>query len=518
MRSPTLALVLVLAATTADSAQLPPAEECTSGTITFRGRPGGKLYLGWSGLTYDLPLPRGSELRADLTCPGNGADCRLSGTQLGGTLTGPPIPFTAAGLPMCVVSRLRAPISGTFDCELGCSNATVDIGTAVYLKGENPPCPACLGDPTPRDGVKGGTCSAGPAVGAPCDLEGTPNLGSTSRDCLPTGPSVGEPSVFLNLTTATATLAGNFDCTAAGYPAGACHCPNQERPNACLDGICPTSGVCESGPLEETCSGEPDRSCSSGSGTAECEDVAPGAGFCTEQPRQCRPNPMISLGSCLFSGVFGWSAGFCAPPTRSAAIDSTVGLPGPATLFAGFEVERTVTRTCEPRPRGGCRRIAPRHRTTLAVRNHADADRDELAWRWVGGEETPIEAFGDPRTTDAYALCLYAGSEGPELIASAAIDAGEGWRTRPAGGFVYRNHRANEDGITRVELVPGARGNARIVVRGDGADLSLPPLPLAAPVTVQLTAENGACWEATYADDDVLRNDDERFRAVLQPR
>jgi hypothetical protein len=518
MRFPTIAFILVLGAATAASGQLPPADECASGTATFRIRPGGELYVGWTGLAYDLPLPRGGELHADLTCPANGNSCTVSGTQPADTLTGPPIPFTAAGLSMCVVTRLRAPISGTFNCEFGCNDVAVDLGTAVYLQQAAPPCPACLGDPTPRDGVKGGTCNGGTSAGSPCDLEGAPTLGSTSRDCLPSGSSVGEPDVQLALTTATATLAGSFDCLAAGYPAGACHCPNQQRPNACLDGVCPTSGVCESGPLAETCSGKPERACSFGSGTAECEDVEPGAGFCTVEPRQCRPNPTISLGSCLPESS-GWTAGFCVPPTRSAAINSTVGLPGPATLFLPYEIERTAVPTCAARPRTGCRRIAPGHRTTLSLRNHLRGDGDELAWRWLGGEATALEDLGDPRTTDDYALCTYIGSEMPALIASTQIERGDRWRARAGGGFVHRNPAGAPDGITRVELVPGATGAARIVVHGRGPRLPLPLLPMPpAPVTVQLTTDGGACWEATYEPEHFGRNDRERFRAVLRAR
>lgn len=518
MRTPTAFVLLLVCSAPAAFAGVPSPAQCASGTVTFRVKPGGELFLGSTGLAYDLPIPRGGELHADLTCPANGNRCTLNGTQPVDTLTGPPMPITTAGLSMCVVTSFRAPASGTLNCAFGCSEIDLALGTRVYLKGENPPCPACAGDPTPRDGVKGGTCTAGPSIGLPCDLEGAPNLGSTSRDCLPTGPSVGEPDVALTLTTDTATLAGDYDCTVPGYPEGACHCPNQERPNSCLDGICPTSGVCESGPLAETCSGKPERACSLGSGTTECEDVEPGAGFCTVEPRQCRPNPMISLGSCLPESS-GWSAGFCVPPTRSAAINSTVGLPGPATLFLPFETERTSIATCDAQPRVDCRQLAPQHRTTLLMRRDIGGKNDELAWRWLGGEETSPEAFGDPRTTDDYALCVYIGSETSALISSTQIERGEGWRTRPGGGFVLRNPAATPDGVTRVELVPGATGKARIVVRGRGPRLPLPILPMPpAPVTVQLTADNGECWQATYATADFGRNDRERFRAEHRPR
>jgi hypothetical protein len=143
--------------------------------------------------------------------------------------------------------------------------------------------------------------------------------------------------------------------------------------------------------------------------------------------------------------------------------------------------------------------------TNLPAQNEANDARDELAWRWLGGEATSPADLGDPRTTDRYALCIYAGAVEPALVGSAIADAGGScdsrpcWRAKTDGGFVYRTQTPNAAGITRVDLVPGESGGARVVVKGHGANLSLPDLPVVAPVLVQLSTSSGACWKRRTA-------------------
>jgi len=64
------------------------------------------------------------------------------------------------------------------------------------------------------------------------------------------------------------------------------------------------------------------------------------------------------------------------------------------------------------------------------------------------------------------------------------------------------------DGLARVMLTPGAAGKAKTVVKGRGANLDMPsPLDVTVPVRVQLQAENGQCWEATYTSAQQDRED-----------
>jgi hypothetical protein len=54
-------------------------------------------------------------------------------------------------------------------------------------------------------------------------------------------------------------------------------------------------------------------------------------------------------------------------------------------------------------------------------------------------------------------------------------------------------------------------GKARIIVKGRGAQLREPPLPIDQPVTVQLKSSDGVCWEAIYSAP-ALRNQTGRFK------
>jgi hypothetical protein len=89
------------------------------------------------------------------------------------------------------------------------------------------PCPTCENDPTPRDRLKGGTCSGGPRHGQACDTEGSHDFfGTLSLDCPPpAGANVGNLRIVLEpYTTGTTTLTGGPSCSAFGFGDQQCPC------------------------------------------------------------------------------------------------------------------------------------------------------------------------------------------------------------------------------------------------------------------------------------------------------
>ncbi len=176
---------------------------------------------------------------------------------------------------------------------------------------------------------------------------------------------------------------------------------------------------------------------------------------------------------------------------------------------------------CSPTPQTLCReQTAPRG--TFRFREAANPNQSTLAWLWTKGVETTREDLGDPLTDTDYALCVYDASANPQPIMSARAPAGGTCGTaaipcwREIGGpgppVEYYDSLATSDGLMRVRLKPGAEGKARVIVGGRGAALSLPELPLALPVTVQLQASTGECWTASY-EAFVRMNADGTFRA-----
>lgn len=323
--------------------------------VTVTSQEGSDLDTGWTGIAHNSVAIREASVTAALDCPGGGPDCTVDGSALVGTKFGSPLPLSAGGVSSCVVNEFREAITGTYDCETGCGSSDVRILSSVYLViDQNKPCPPCVGDPTPNDGDKGGTCDGGATPGAACDVGGIsdlfqnaggapPDAGRTSNDCIPSGSPVGRLNIDLNpLTTDTVSQTASVNCLSAAFPPGSCFCPGQVQPNACIpDGVCPASGVCEQNPPDGVCSGQTFRSCIlANPPQQDCEDIAPGAGNCQPQNRPCFDSTISRTGVC------GTEEGtlvsiFCIPATNAPAINTVAGLPGPGAVALPSSQVRT---------------------------------------------------------------------------------------------------------------------------------------------------------------------------------
>jgi len=107
------------------------------------------------------------------------------------------------------------------------------------------------------------------------------------------------------------------------------------------------------------------------------------------------------------------------------------------------------------------------------------------------------------------------GVPGVKLLVAvpAGGDCGERpcWR-RAKGGFRYVDSSAAQDGIRNIQLKAGVAGRAKAMVKGKGANLAMPPLGLATPVTARLVrVGTPRCWEATFGAP--TRNDAVMFKA-----
>ena len=133
-------------------------------------------------------------------------------------------------------------------------------------------------------------------------------------------------------------------------------------------------------------------------------------------------------------------------------------------------------------------------------------DGDKLIWRWAKGKATLKAEFGNPVTTDTYALCIY---DNGTLISSTTVAAGGTcgshgcWTDKPKG-FTYRNRTLTPAGIGSLQLKEGlVDGKASIKLQGKGANLD-PRMPnvgaLTGPIDVQLRkSSGGVCWGARYS-------------------
>ncbi len=164
------------------------------------------------------------------------------------------------------------------------------------------------------------------------------------------------------------------------------------------------------------------------------------------------------------------------------------------------------TPTCAATPVTGCHAAG---KSLLLIRTASG--KEKLVWRWLKGV-MPLDqsAFGDPTSSTGYALCVYTGTEMSELNVP---PGGSAWTTS-SSGFKYTDSSLAQDGVRKILLKAGEAGKGKVLVRGRGASLPLPPVPpggYVTPVTVQLTNGIGQCWEGVY--NQFIKNDGTQFKA-----
>jgi len=166
-------------------------------------------------------------------------------------------------------------------------------------------------------------------------------------------------------------------------------------------------------------------------------------------------------------------------------------------------------------PRAGCRAAG---QGTLAIKRASDDRKDKLQFSWLRGTATKAE-LSDPLGTARYTLCVYDQSE---AVLEATLLPAETCNGKPcwvedSEGYKYKDKFGVEEGVTRVQLQgSGTSAKAKILMKGKGANLLEPALPLTGPVLVQLVNEDsGLCFEATFDSAGVVRNDGEQFKAKV---
>jgi hypothetical protein len=178
---------------------------------------------------------------------------------------------------------------------------------------------------------------------------------------------------------------------------------------------------------------------------------------------------------------------------------------------------------CTLGPRADCRRPIVSGASRLLLRRPRTGGGDRLVWRWSRGTATSVAAFGDPRTTDDYTLCMF-GDGGRLFEGRAPAGAMCGahrpcWTAAGRRGFEYADGKlARNDGLANLTLNAGRTGKARIVLKGKGHGLStapagLPALPLDLPLTVQLQGA-GQCWGARFSLAGTRKNTAGSFKST----
>ncbi len=162
---------------------------------------------------------------------------------------------------------------------------------------------------------------------------------------------------------------------------------------------------------------------------------------------------------------------------------------------------------CAPAPHSGCKLAMPgRSKFTLKLKPNGQ---HALSWKYQRGDATDIGEFLDPHENPGsrHRLCVYDGQPTPQPVFAAELptaslcDSKPCWNVTGSSGYKYRDRDGTPDGITRAKLRSGAAKKSQVHMKGEGANLGVPALPLVFPVVVQLVADDGSasnCWQTQF--------------------
>ncbi len=246
---------------------------------------------------------------------------------------------------------------------------------------------------------------------------------------------------------------------------------------------------------------------------ADCDDGL----FCTGTDTCSGGECVVHTGDpCAIGNV---CASFCFNATKSCGI-APVGVfcEDDGSLCTMDRCDGAGTCVHAPFVEPNCVQPGPA-KASLVVKDNADDTKDSLTFKLSSDAVEVVGDFGDPVNSDDYQLCLFdAADPAPSRKLFPVVPHGGLCGTKPCWkptktGFKYANKAGTPQGVGSVVLKLSKTGNPSIVVKGKGAHLGAPAIPLTTPVTAQLKATNGRCWSATFPN--ATKNASGQFSAKL---
>ncbi|HYC01455.1 MAG TPA: lysyl oxidase family protein [Candidatus Limnocylindrales bacterium] len=177
------------------------------------------------------------------------------------------------------------------------------------------------------------------------------------------------------------------------------------------------------------------------------------------------------------------------------------------TCQGGFLLECDPCLTCDPD--AGCvvpgdiypcQDAAPA-KSVLVLKNGSVDEADSIIWKWKSQTPVALDEFGAPQASTELTLCVYDASG---LVLSATAQSGSDcadgacWDVRDTSA-AYTEEDGAVGGLTSIRIKEGTQG--KIVLKGRGEMLGVPPLFLPLPATVRLKRNDGTpCWQARFTD------------------
>jgi hypothetical protein len=261
------------------------------------------------------------------------------------------------------------------------------------------------------------------------------------------------------------------------------------------------AGVCD---VAESCSGASVSCPADAKSTAVCRaavGVCDLAEQCDGIGNACPADATVANGTSCADGAFCNGQEQCQSGICSSG----------ATPCGGFcdETGDACVTGCPPAPQS-CRTAA---KSFVLLRNEPTETDDKLIWKWIKGiDATTLAELGDPTNATDHALCFYAGNP-PLLMTGGALEVpadASRWSPATTVGFNYKDLGATAAGIFKIKLRSGNAGKPKALVKGKGAALPDPILPIAPadlPLIVQLVNDtNTVCWQSSFGSGSVITN------------
>jgi hypothetical protein len=295
------------------------------------------------------------------------------------------------------------------------------------------------------------------------------------------------------------------------------------------DVVAPPTTVCRPGSGDscdpaETCTAIPQAPCPANTNVAPAGTVCrPAAGTC-DVAEQCTGN---AGQSCPADG-FALAGAPCDLDNNVCTDDQCNGSGACAAVgVLDCEDGNICTQdSCDPdmgcvstgTPSTGC---VPAVKASFQMRDSANDLVDRLKFNWRGGPVL-LPDMGDPTDTTRYELCVY-DSSGVRF--AVGVPPGSGWSLTgsPSApkGYRYKSRTGDIQGVTRIDIRGSSLPKGKAKVSGKGGQLPYEPvgpplIPFSLPVTTQLYASDGACWEAEFGVGETRRNADGLFSGKAQ--
>jgi hypothetical protein len=165
--------------------------------------------------------------------------------------------------------------------------------------------------------------------------------------------------------------------------------------------------------------------------------------------------------------------------------------------FVTLTATAPVQLGCADAPIGGC--LAPTTAILQVKNNTTDDAKDQFQFKWLKG------STGSVTLGQQYFVCLYA----PGLVFQAVVPTG--FTMTGSGILHYKDKTGAAGGMTNIKVKPSLVGKGQVLVKGKGANLDDPAMPLTQPVTVQVQNSAGQCWGHQFTSPET-KNTLEQFK------